>query len=162
MMFAPAYLTSEALLDPTIVRRLEKKDVSPDIILQRYNSCVGLRCEWDEFARNYDIIITPSVTGEAPYGLEYTGDSVHPSSYYLFHLLFGKSPQELLITIDSASTPCGHCSMPPSSASPDSRGKAVFHSGSALLGRDMRNPRCSAPHSFWHTSLPREKSGTQR
>ncbi len=92
MMFASVYLTSKDILDPTIVHRLEKKDVSADIILQRYNGCVGLRSEWDEFARNYDIIITPSVTGEAPHGLEYTGDSVHPP-YNLSHLLFRKSPK---------------------------------------------------------------------
>ncbi|KAK5464698.1 hypothetical protein LTS15_001260 [Exophiala xenobiotica] len=83
--FLGTYLTSKALLDPTIVQRLEKKDVSPDIILQRYNSCVGLRSEWDEFARNYDVIITPSVTGEAPYGLEYTGDSCFNSMWTLLH-----------------------------------------------------------------------------
>lgn len=46
------------------------------MLLESQDEAARLRPIWDEFANQYDAIITPSVPDEAPYGLESTGDSV--------------------------------------------------------------------------------------
>lgn len=44
--------------------------------LDAYDGCASLRPVWDEIAGHYDAVLTPSVPGEAPLGLESTGDAV--------------------------------------------------------------------------------------
>lgn len=51
--------------------RLERGD-----ILEALDGVAMLRQSWDAISAQYDAVITPSVTGEAPEGLDNTGSAV--------------------------------------------------------------------------------------
>ncbi|KAK3651533.1 hypothetical protein LTR56_005675 [Elasticomyces elasticus] len=55
-------------------------------LLDAYDNVARLRPAFDELARNYDIIITPSVVDEAPLGLENTGDMSFCSMWTILHV----------------------------------------------------------------------------
>lgn len=75
--FVGAYLTDQKQLAPSLCEVVKNtKKVSRKSQLEAYDGAARLRPVWDDLASNYDAVITPSVPGEAPLGLEWTGDAV--------------------------------------------------------------------------------------
>ena len=75
--FLGHYLTDKSLLHDDIVGYAEnRKKVSHKEQLEAYDNCARLRPIWDDIARKYDMILTPSIIDEAPVGPENTGDMV--------------------------------------------------------------------------------------
>lgn len=59
--------------------------VSRQALLDSLDGSARLRPIWDQFAVQYDAIITPSVPDVAPEGLEYTGDARFCQPWTLLH-----------------------------------------------------------------------------
>ena len=77
------YLLAKDKLHATIIDHVENKGViSRKDQLDAYDGCARLRPVWDEIARKYDAVITPSVPDEAPIGLEFTGEAVSPHQFH--------------------------------------------------------------------------------
>ena len=75
--FLGQYLTDKIKLHDDIVGYAENKQgVSHQQQLEAYDNCARLRPIWDELARRFDVILTPSIIDEAPVGPENTGDMV--------------------------------------------------------------------------------------
>lgn len=55
-------------------------------MLEAHDGIARLRADWDQIARNYDIIVTPSAVDEAPEGLKDTGIAVSPLEYLKRHI----------------------------------------------------------------------------
>lgn len=84
--FQGHYLTSKELLDPVIVDIYERgATLSPETIRETYNGVGRLRERWDEFAAQYDLIVTPSTTDSAPEGLGWTGDACFNAMWSALH-----------------------------------------------------------------------------
>ncbi|KAH8432911.1 uncharacterized protein LDX57_010543 [Aspergillus melleus] len=83
-----SYMSSSTeLLDASIVQTVENgKSIRTVDLLQSYNEVARLRPIWDSWARQYDVILTPSVPDEAPRGLDWTGDSSFCSMWTLLHV----------------------------------------------------------------------------
>ncbi|KAJ6447170.1 Guanine nucleotide-binding protein negative regulator 1 [Purpureocillium lavendulum] len=54
-------------------------------ILEAHDGIAALRREWDSLAAQYDAVITPSVTGEAPEGLGDTGSAIFNAMWTVLH-----------------------------------------------------------------------------
>lgn len=80
------YLTRKDQLDSIIVSHLERGlTMSSDVMRETYNGVARLRPQWDDFAAQYDMIITPSTTDSAPEGLEWTGDACFNAMWSALH-----------------------------------------------------------------------------
>lgn len=85
--FLGYYLQDQEKLDPVIRGQVENaKGVSRGALMAAYDGCAALRPVWDGIAGEFDVVITPSVPGEAPEGLGYTGDAVSFPSHHFFFL----------------------------------------------------------------------------
>lgn len=70
------YRTDPSKLDPIFNDWFEnKRQHTPRQMSNMRDQLAALRPIFDELARKYDAVITPSVPGEAPKGLGYTGDA---------------------------------------------------------------------------------------
>jgi hypothetical protein len=79
------YLIGKDKLNKDIAAHVEnKKKLSRKAQLESYDGCSRLRPIWDDIARKYDAVSTPSVVDEAPVGIASTGDAVSP--HYLIGL----------------------------------------------------------------------------
>lgn len=75
------YREDKSKIHGDIVKLVEAEHLpSAKEVLEAHDGIARLRAEWDQIARNYDVIITPSAIDEAPEGLENTGIAVGPSS----------------------------------------------------------------------------------
>lgn len=80
--FLGQYLTAKDKLHPDIQGHVENKTgLSRRKQLEAYDNCARLRPIWDSIADGYDFVVTPSVVGEAPTGLENTGDMVSGNQF---------------------------------------------------------------------------------
>lgn len=74
--FLPEYMIDKDGLDSLLISHVENQTkISRKEQLQLYDSVAALRPKFDALAQEYDAIITPSVPGEAPLGIEKTGDA---------------------------------------------------------------------------------------
>lgn len=77
--FLGQYLTGRELLHGDIAAHVEnRKQYTRKDQLEAYDNCARLRPVFDDIAKQYDVILTPSVVDEAPATLEHTGDMVSP------------------------------------------------------------------------------------
>jgi Asp-tRNA(Asn)/Glu-tRNA(Gln) amidotransferase A subunit family amidase len=84
--FQGHYLTNKAALDHVIVDIYHRgATLSPDTIRETYNGVARLRELWDEWAAQYDLIVTPSTTDSAPEGLGWTGDACFNAMWTALH-----------------------------------------------------------------------------
>ena len=84
--FQGQYLMGKSMLHDDIVGHVEnRKKVSRKAQLDAYDNCARLRPVWDRIASKYDLILTPSVIGEAPLGIENTGDMSFCSMWTMLH-----------------------------------------------------------------------------
>jgi len=84
--FLGYYKTFPDHLDPTIVAMVETAgSITPADLQRSYDGCAELRRLWDAVAAQYDVIVTPSVVGEAPLGLQLTGDECFCSLWTMLH-----------------------------------------------------------------------------
>lgn len=75
--FLGYYLQDKEKLDPVIRGQVENvKGISRTGLMAAYDGCAALRPVWDGIAGEFDAVVVPSVPGEAPEGLGYTGDAV--------------------------------------------------------------------------------------
>ena len=75
--FLGQYLTDKDKLHDDIVGYAEnRQNVNHKRQLEAYDNCARLRPIWDDLAKKYDVILTPSIVDEAPIGPENTGDMV--------------------------------------------------------------------------------------
>ncbi|QPH17923.1 hypothetical protein C2857_002849 [Epichloe festucae Fl1] len=85
--FLSKYCEDKSKLHVDIVSLVENEDLpSPKEVLEAHDGIARLRTEWDQIARNYDIIIAPSAVDEAPEGLEDTGIAVFCSMWTILHV----------------------------------------------------------------------------
>lgn len=76
-MLAADYLLAKDKMHPMLHGHVENStNLSRKAQLEAYDGCARLRPVWDEIARKYDAVFTPSVVDEAPVGIERTGDAV--------------------------------------------------------------------------------------
>lgn len=74
--FLPEYMTDKHRLDPLLISHVENQTkVSRKEQLEMYDSIAALRPKFEAIAREFDAVIAPSVPGQAPEGLERTGDA---------------------------------------------------------------------------------------
>ncbi|KAL1978120.1 hypothetical protein VTN31DRAFT_979 [Thermomyces dupontii] len=84
--FLGQYKLDKANLAPFLVAQVENHaKVSRQALLDSLDGSARLRPIWDQFAVQYDAIITPSVPDVAPEGLEYTGDARFCQPWTLLH-----------------------------------------------------------------------------
>ncbi|KFY02786.1 hypothetical protein O988_01901 [Pseudogymnoascus sp. VKM F-3808] len=84
--FLGYYLQDKEKLDPVIRGQVENvKGVSRAGLMAAYDGCAALRPVWDGIAGGFDAVITPSVPGEAPEGLGYTGDASFCQMWTVLH-----------------------------------------------------------------------------
>lgn len=75
--FLGPYMLDRNLLHETMRGHVENAGgFSRRQLLDAYDNCARLRPLWDKIATQFDAVITPGVTDEAPLGLEHTGDKV--------------------------------------------------------------------------------------
>lgn len=81
--FLPEVRADAGRVHPRIVEmvREEPSDLQP-----AYNRAAEARLLFDDMALNYDAILSPSATGEAPFGLEFTGDLIFNGLFTLLHV----------------------------------------------------------------------------
>jgi Asp-tRNA(Asn)/Glu-tRNA(Gln) amidotransferase A subunit family amidase len=86
--FLPEYLSSYAILAPDLRGKVENaRGVTPEKLLASYALADSCRPAFDRlFGRGLDVILTPSVRGEAPEGLHTTGEAVFNSIWTLLHV----------------------------------------------------------------------------
>lgn len=85
--FLPEYSTDRDRLDPFFVGHVENTGkITRRMLLDAYDQLGALRPVIDRLASRYDAIVTPSVPGEAPVGLTYTGDSRFCSLWTIMHV----------------------------------------------------------------------------
>lgn len=79
--FLGSYLMDKDKLAPSLRGYVENtKNLSRKALLEAQDGCARLRPIWDNIAKIYDAIVTPSVPDEAPLGLDSTGDAVSCAS----------------------------------------------------------------------------------
>ncbi|KAG6088624.1 hypothetical protein E4U15_005543 [Claviceps sp. LM218 group G6] len=84
--FLPKYLEDKSKIHNDIVKLVEAQNLpSPQKVLEAHDGIAKLRADWDQIARNYDIIITPSAVDEAPEGLLDTGIAVFCTMWTILH-----------------------------------------------------------------------------
>jgi Asp-tRNA(Asn)/Glu-tRNA(Gln) amidotransferase A subunit family amidase len=84
--FLGHYLARKDQLDKVIVNIFERgASLTADVIKETYDGVAKLRVQWDEFASQYDLIITPSTTDSAPEGLTWTGDACFNAMWTALH-----------------------------------------------------------------------------
>ncbi|KFY41041.1 hypothetical protein V494_03231 [Pseudogymnoascus sp. VKM F-4513 (FW-928)] len=84
--FLGYYLQDKEKLDPVIRGQVENvRGVSRKGLMEAYDGCAALRPVWDGIAGEYDAVVTPSVPGEAPEGLGYTGDASFCAMWTVLH-----------------------------------------------------------------------------
>ncbi|OBT93436.1 hypothetical protein VE01_08701 [Pseudogymnoascus verrucosus] len=84
--FLGYYLQDKEKLDSVIQGQVENvKGVSRAGLMAAYDGCAALRPVWDGLAGEFDVVITPSVPGEAPEGLGYTGDASFCAMWTVLH-----------------------------------------------------------------------------
>lgn len=87
-MFLGYYLSPDTRpqLDSVITSILERGlTLTTQEIRETYDGVARLRPQWDEFAREWDMVITPSTTDSAPEGLEWTGDACFNAMWTALH-----------------------------------------------------------------------------
>src|SRR5688500_2606431 len=96
------YMRCPEKLHPSL-RRLVENEHSPSRqdMLDAYNNIAKLKVQWDEIAKGFDLVITPSAVDEAPYGLHNTGNAVGIS----LNKFLQNPPSIAEIGSQSASTP---------------------------------------------------------
>lgn len=68
--------SQRATIDHVIVEIMERgMKLTSEEMRETYDGIARLRVLWDEFAKDWDMIVTPSTTDSAPAGIEYTGDA---------------------------------------------------------------------------------------
>jgi amidase len=80
----PEYLAGKGKLGADLVKWLDKKMPKGDIIKIR-DDLAALRPKFDEIAKRYDAIITPSAPNTAPRGLESTGNPYFGTLFTSLH-----------------------------------------------------------------------------
>ncbi|OBT63373.1 hypothetical protein VE03_07216 [Pseudogymnoascus sp. 23342-1-I1] len=84
--FLGYYLQDREKLDSVIREQVENvKGVSRAGLLAAYDGCAALRPVWDGIAGRFDAVVVPSVPGEAPEGLGYTGDASFCAIWTVLH-----------------------------------------------------------------------------
>lgn len=86
--FLPEYLTGYELLHEEFRAKVENRDeITAETLLGAYNLAAECRIAFDAiFGPSLDVIVTPSTVGEAPVGLESTGDAVMNAMWTLLHV----------------------------------------------------------------------------
>ncbi|THC94072.1 hypothetical protein EYZ11_006442 [Aspergillus tanneri] len=80
------YVDSVNKLHPTLANFVDNPNPpTRKELVQAYDSISELRQRWDRVACQYDAIITPSVTDEAPEGLGSTGSSIFNAMWTILH-----------------------------------------------------------------------------
>ncbi|KFY77130.1 hypothetical protein V498_09409 [Pseudogymnoascus sp. VKM F-4517 (FW-2822)] len=84
--FLGYYLQDKEKLDSVIQEQVENvKGVSRSGLMAAYDGCAALRPVWDGIAGGFDAVVVPSVPGEAPEGLGYTGDASFCAIWAVLH-----------------------------------------------------------------------------
>lgn len=85
--FLPEYMLDSTKLDPNIKGHVENSGkITRKMLLHALDSLAALRPLIDSIASDYDALITPSVPGEAPMGLEYTGQARFCEMWTVLHV----------------------------------------------------------------------------
>ncbi len=86
--FLPEYMSSYPILAPDLRGKVENvRGVTPEKLLASYALADSCRPAFDQlFGRALDVILTPSVRGEAPEGLHTTGEATFNSIWTLLHV----------------------------------------------------------------------------
>ena len=86
--FLPEYVNAHALLAKDLRDKVENaKGISTKDLLASYTLADACRPVFDSlFGSSLDVILTPSAPGEAPRGLETTGDAVFNRMWTLLHV----------------------------------------------------------------------------
>ncbi|KJZ79158.1 hypothetical protein HIM_01309 [Hirsutella minnesotensis 3608] len=84
--FLSRYMRCPEKLHPSL-RRLVENEHSPSRqdMLDAYNNIAKLKVQWDEIAKGFDLVITPSAVDEAPYGLHNTGNAAFNIMWTALH-----------------------------------------------------------------------------
>ena len=85
--FLGQYLIDQSKLHESIRGYVENaRNLTHAQLLEAYDNVARLRPVFDAIARKYDVILTPSVLDEAPFGLENTGDMSMCSTWTILHV----------------------------------------------------------------------------
>ncbi|WVQ79885.1 hypothetical protein IAT38_001985 [Cryptococcus sp. DSM 104549] len=85
--FLPEYTFARDGLSDALQSQVENRtNITRKMQLQAYDEVAALRPVIDQIAGKYDAIITPAVPGEAPMGLENTGDARFCSMWTALHV----------------------------------------------------------------------------
>lgn len=86
--FLPEYLTGYETLHEEFRAKVENAEgITAEQLLGAYDLAARCRIDFDAlFGGTLDVIVTPSTVGEAPVGLESTGDAVMNSMWTLLHV----------------------------------------------------------------------------
>lgn len=80
------YRNALHLLDRSFRDRVENSaGLTARQLADALDLCARLRPVWDEIARGYDVVLTPSALGEAPLGLAATGDALFNRAWTALH-----------------------------------------------------------------------------
>jgi Asp-tRNA(Asn)/Glu-tRNA(Gln) amidotransferase A subunit family amidase len=86
-----AFLSEHLVHGPTLHqdftdRALNSKGITPEQLIAAYDLAAACRKEFDSLFGNFDVVLTPAATGEAPEGLHTTGDHVFNAMWTLLHV----------------------------------------------------------------------------
>ncbi len=84
--FLNEYRTTPSLHDDFKATVENRAGTSPEQVRQAYRHADLCRALWEDIAAAYDFVITPSAAGEAPFGLDSTGDASFNSIWTLLHV----------------------------------------------------------------------------
>lgn len=104
--FLPEYLSAHAILAPDLRGKVDNvRGVTPEKLLASYALADSCRPVFDRlFGADLDVILTPSAPGEAPEGLETTGNAIFQRMWTLLHvpcvaIPVGRGPKNLPVGI---------------------------------------------------------------
>jgi len=84
--FLNEYRTTQSLHDDFKATVENRAGVTPEQVRTAYRHADRCRAIWEDIASAYDFVITPSAVGEAPLGLDSTGDASFNSIWTLMHV----------------------------------------------------------------------------
>ncbi|KAM4060478.1 amidase [Hirsutella rhossiliensis] len=84
--FLSKFVESQPKLHASLQALVQNKhDPSRRDMLEAYDGVARLRPQWDEIARRYDVVVTPSTVDDAPKGLWDTGSAVFNVVWTILH-----------------------------------------------------------------------------
>lgn len=84
--FLAEYLMAKDQLHQSLIDRVENKSITKKDMIKALDHFAMLRPRMDEICGKFDAIITPSVPGIAPVGLDFTGDQRFCEMWTALHM----------------------------------------------------------------------------